>query len=108
MARDMSAGTSDRPVLQSIKSFTRFEPTQPTKPSRLRASTIHVRAAEGRSGTSGAVSPGRAAVLSPEDVFEKKAQISPIPDLEQSLSRTHSLPARFDELPVELASLTDR
>lgn len=46
--------------------------------------------------------------MSPEDVFEKRTRISPMPDLEQSLNRAQSLPARFDELPVELASLTDR
>lgn len=108
MAREMSAGGRDRPVLQSIKSFTRFEPMETSKASRLRASTIQVGAAKGQSGTSYAVSPGRASQLSPEDVFEKKTQISPMPDLEQSLNRAQSLPTRFDELPVELASLTDR
>ncbi len=108
MAREMLAGNKDRPVLQSIKSFTRFEPPQPSNSPRLRASTIQVGAAEGHSGTSYAVSPGRASQLSPEDVFEKKTQISPMPELELSLSRAQSLPARFDELPVELASLSDR
>lgn len=95
-------------MLQSIKSFTRFEPTEPSKTSRLRASTIQVAKPPGMTGTSYAVSPGRSSQFSPEDVFEKKTQISPMPDLEQSLSRAQSLPARFDELPVELASLTDR
>lgn len=108
MAHEMPAGNRDRPVPQSIKSFTRFESPERRKSSRLRASTIQVGAAEDFSGTSYAVSPGRKSQLSPEDVFEKKAQISPMPDLEQSLSRAQSLPARFDELPVELASLTDR
>lgn len=108
MARDLAASNKERPVLPSIKSFTRFEPADPLTSSRVRASTIQVGTAEGRNGTSYAVSPCRAAQLSPEDLFEKKTQISPIPDLEQSLSRAQSLPARFDELPVELASLTDR
>ncbi|ERF74834.1 hypothetical protein EPUS_03218 [Endocarpon pusillum Z07020] len=108
MAQEMHIGTKDRPALQQIKSFTRFEPAEPSKSSRLRANTIQVRAAEGRNGTSYPVSPGRASQMSPEDVFEKKTQISPMPDLEQSLNRAQSLPARFDELPVELASLTDR
>jgi hypothetical protein len=108
MARQVPTVNRDRPVIQTIKSFTRFEPPEPSKASRLRASTIQVGAAEGRDGTSYAVSPGRASQLSPEDVFDKKAQISPMPNLEQSISRAQSLPARFDELPVELASLTDR
>jgi hypothetical protein len=108
MAQEMSSGSRDRPVLQSIKSFTRFEPPEPSISSRLRASTLQVGAAAERNGTAYAVSPGRASQLSPEDVFEKKTQIGPMPDLGQSLSRAQSLPVRFDELPVELASLTDR
>ncbi len=108
MAQEMHVGTRDRPVLQQIKSLTRFEPAEPSKPSRLRANTIQVRAPEGRNGTSYPVSPGRTSQMSPEDVFEKKTLISPMPDLEQSLNRAQSLPARFDELPVELASLSDR
>jgi len=108
MAQEMSLGSRDRPVLQSIKSFTRFEPPNPSKSSRLRASTLQVGAATERNGTSYAVSPGRASQFSPEDVFDKKTHIDPMPDLEQPVNRAQSLPVRFDELPVELASLTDR
>lgn len=108
MARTMPAADIERPVLQSIKSFARFEPAEPSKSTRLRASTIQVGKAENLHGTSYAVSPGRVSQFSPEDVFEKRTQISPMPDLEQSLGRAQSLPLRFDELPIELASLTDR
>lgn len=108
MARVISAGSKDRPAVQSIKSFTRFDP-EPSKPARLRASTVGSASAEDGDGTSYAVSPGRASqVLSPVDLFDKKSQVSPMPELEQSLSRAQSLPARLDELPVELASSTDR
>ena len=108
MARQTPTVNKDRPVPQSIKSFTRFEPPEPTKSSRLRASTIQIGIAQGRDGTSYPVSPGQTSQLSPEDIFDHKVQISPMPNLEQSISRAQSLPARFDELPVELASLTDR
>lgn len=111
MARDIPAPSRDRPVLPSIRSFTRFEPAESSKPSRLRASTVQSEAlgpAGERDGTSYAVSPGRASQMSPDDIFDKNSKISPIPGLEQSLNRAQSLPARFDELPVELASLTDR
>jgi hypothetical protein len=108
MAKEIPAVDRDRPVLPSIKSFARFEPPEPPKSARLRASTIQVGAREGHSGSSYAVSSGRAHQLSPDDVFEKSSQASPMPELEQSITRAQSLPARFDELPVELASLTDR
>ena len=54
------------------------------------------------------MSPGLASQLSLEDVFDRNAPTTPIPNLDQSLSRAQSLPARFDELPVELVSLADR
>lgn len=110
MARQMSSVNKDRPVLQPIKSFTRFEPPETPKSSRLRASTVQggasVQGRNGTSYTSSLLDPS--SLLSPQDVFDKKSLTSPMPNLEQSISRAQSLPAHFDELPVELASLTDR
>ena len=83
----------------STKSFTRYQPTT-TSPNaaRSRASTI-------QSVTD--VKPSKTVAASPEDVFEKltdEESEPPSPDL----GRSSSLPDRFDELPIELASLCDR
>lgn len=42
-----------------------------------------------------------------EDVFEKKVEAEDEP-LSPNLDKSSSLPEKFDELPIELASLTDR
>jgi hypothetical protein len=44
---------------------------------------------------------------SSEDVFENKNEEDEGP-VSPSLSKSTSLPEKFDELPIELASLTDR
>jgi len=99
MSRTVSAGSvKTRPSPLSTKSFTRYEPSS-SSPSassvRSRASTI----------ASPSV-PRRSHDDERQDVFNKVAdtedQASP------SLDTPSSLPDRFDELPIELASLTDR
>jgi len=46
-------------------------------------------------------------VTGAEDVFDKTVDEEEEP-LSPDLGRAQSLPDRFDELPIELASLTDR
>ncbi|KPI41105.1 Vacuolar protein sorting-associated protein 9b [Cyphellophora attinorum] len=97
MSRTASASTGkNRPSPLSSKSFARYEPS--TTSSRDRASTI--------------ASP--VSVKSPlhngpskEDVFEKPEEDEDEP-ISPSITKSTSLPDKFDELPIELASLTDR
>lgn len=93
----------------ATKSFTRYEPSLNSPGTgRSRASTVQ----SSKSGYSTQisdepVSPGKRPSKEYNDVFVKATeeegdQLSP------SLSRSQSLPERFDELPVEVASLIDR
>lgn len=100
MSRNVSTGSlRARPSALSTKSFTRYEPSVPSPTSsRSRASTIQ--------SLTDVKSPKKVDA-SPEDVFEKsivEEHEPPSPDLD----RASSLPDRFDELPIELASLCDR
>ena len=116
MSRNVSSGSlKSRPsAVQTAKSFTRFEPAK-TSPGlgRNRASTIQSGASPSRTELliSSPTSPDRPPDARPEDIFEKPnieedAALSPV--LEVALPRSQSLPERFDELPIELMSLTDR
>ncbi|KEF59753.1 uncharacterized protein A1O9_04601 [Exophiala aquamarina CBS 119918] len=97
----MSATSSlkNRPSALSTKSFTRYEPSSPSNStSRARASTT--------SSVSSLKSPKKVP-SDREDVFQKPLNEDsepPSPDLE----RANTLPDNFDELPIELASLSDR
>ncbi|OCT51122.1 VPS9 domain protein [Cladophialophora carrionii] len=102
MSRNVSTGSlRARPSALSTKSFTRYEPslTSPTSATgRSRASTIQ--------SVTDVKSPKKVDA-SPEDIFDKsitEENEPPSPDL----GRSNSLPERFDELPIELASLCDR
>ena len=99
MSRTVSTGSSkNRPSPLSSKSFARYEPPVPSSPAhRSRASTaqspVTVKSPQKETGR--------------EDVFEKKNEEEDEPD-SPSLEKSQSLPDKFDELPIELASLTDR
>ncbi|KIX02290.1 uncharacterized protein Z518_08229 [Rhinocladiella mackenziei CBS 650.93] len=100
MSRNASTGsTKSRPPALSNKSFTRYEPAPTPFPlGRSRASTIQ--------SVTSLKSPKRV-TSEQEDVFENplnEENEPPSPDL----GRSQTLPDRFDELPIELASLTDR
>ena len=92
-----SSSVKNRPSPLSTKSFTRYEPA-PTSPplERSRASTVQ---------SAVTVKPPKT-TSEGGDVFAKldedEESVSP------SFERKHSLPDRFDELPIELVSLTDR
>jgi len=89
--------TKSRPSPLSTKSFTRYEPpASPATSHRSRSSTIP-----------SPVYPRKSIEEERQDVFNKK-QEEEEDDSSPKLDRTHSLPERFDELPIELASLTDR
>lgn len=94
-----TASLKNRPAALSTKSFTRYEPASPsTSASRARASTT--------SSVSSLKSPKKDPGHS-QDVFQKPINEDsepPSPDI----ARAHTLPDHFDELPIELASLTDR
>jgi len=99
----------------SSKSFTRFEPSKTSPiPGRSRAGTLQT---ESFTSThteltiSSPASPGRQGPGRLEDVFEKRDStevLSPVSDLSGTVSQSQTLPDRFDELPIELISLTDR
>ncbi|KAL9105327.1 MAG: hypothetical protein Q9227_009472 [Pyrenula ochraceoflavens] len=96
----------DRPAPLTTKSFTRFEPTSRTQvDGRSRASTIQSTA----SPRLGASEPNGKRHTS--DVFDRRQVVDEggsVAELESSFSRSKSLPDRFDELPIELLSFTDR
>lgn len=101
MSRNTSAGSmKGRPFALSTNSFTRYEPPSPSSPplARSRASTV-------QSITS---------LKSPKKLDSEKDDIFENPTSEENeppspdISRSQTLPDRFDELPIELASLTDR
>ncbi|KIW91740.1 uncharacterized protein Z519_07708 [Cladophialophora bantiana CBS 173.52] len=99
MSRTVSTGSmKPRPSALSTKSFTRYEPpASSSSTGRNRASTIQ--------SITSLKSPKKQDAS--EDIFEKpinEEDEPPSPDLD----RANSLPDRFDELPIELASLTDR
>ena len=120
MSRNISTGNMKvRPsALEPAKSFTRYEPSK-TSPAlgRNRASTTLPGTPPSRLETTTAypaspTSPERSTRMRAEDVFEKRASpedapMSPEVD-HRALARSQSLPERFDELPIELISLTDR
>jgi len=89
--------TKSRPSPLSTKSFTRYEPpSSPATSNRSRASTI-----------ASPVYPRKSIDEDRQDVFNKKQEDDE--DLSSpKLGEAHTLPERFDELPIELASLTDR
>ena len=109
MSRNASTGSiKNRPSALPAKSFTRYEPS-PNSP------------VSGRSRTSTTQSPVKPTALftdsplaSPSrtsssnlDIFEKAIPESDEP-ASPDISRSQTLPERFDELPIEIASLTDR
>ncbi|OAP60039.1 hypothetical protein AYL99_05041 [Fonsecaea erecta] len=100
MSRNISTGSmKSRPSALSTKSFTRYEPpATSSSANRSRASTIQ--------SVTTLKSPKKQD-LSPEDIFEKPINEEDEP-ASSDLGRVSSLPDRFDELPIELASLTDR
>lgn len=94
-----TASLKNRPPALSTKSFTRYEPSSPSNSaSRARANTT--------SSVSSLKSPKKDPTH-PQDVFQKPINEDsepPSPDI----ARAHTLPDHFDDLPIELASLTDR
>lgn len=88
--------TKTRPSPLSVKSFTRYEPpASPVASTRSRASTI-----------SSPSYPRKSIEEDRQDVFNKKQEDEEVES--PKLDRTKSLPDQFDDLPIELASLTDR
>ncbi|MCJ1321894.1 hypothetical protein MMC15_007239 [Xylographa vitiligo] len=108
MANSLSA-QGQRPFnLQSSKSFTRYEPSKPEPRSRNRASSL-------RNGVVANIPDNdkSAAVLEqPQggDVFEKRNSEENRRETKAIVASTSAegLPEGFDELPIELISLTDR
>ena len=93
-------------------SFSRYEPRPPSPLTRSRASTIQ---GPPQLHTPDVGRPATAVLTDDQrkDVFDKRLSLEELdsvasPDLELPPSRSFSLPDRVEELPVELASLTDR
>ena len=98
--------SSNRPsTLQTVKSFSRYEPaTSPLSPSRTRASTVQV-----PESATADIYPVLEQVgkRHASDVFEKGLSAEE-QDNSPVLDRLESMSDLSDELPIELASLTDR
>jgi hypothetical protein len=109
MASQSAAGSKPKPI--QTKSFSRLESSGPTSPFvRNRATTIQ-NVVVPKIVTPLPMSPQDPSTQG-KDIFEKRPSLDETDgensDLEHSLSRSQSLPERFDELPIELISLTDR
>ena len=110
-----NGSTGGRPsAMQTAKSFSRFEPAPSSPLTRSRASTIQggvipqLHTPEIPRASTESRTDGQA-----KDVFDKSLSFEGgdgdvSPDLDRTPSRSLSLPERFEELPIELMSLTDR
>lgn len=100
------------PRAPSSKSFSRYEPPKSTTPTRSRASTLQNEALSNighpEKAESDALHPGQSAHEG--DVFEKRNSEDDkgVPKPVNSSPLVGGLPDGFDELPIELISLTDR
>ncbi|MCJ1281290.1 hypothetical protein MMC26_000608 [Xylographa opegraphella] len=108
MTNSLSAQAQRPFSLQSSKSFTRYEPSKSEPRSRNRASSL-------RNGVAANI-PGNekgAPVIDQQqggDVFEKRNSEEDRRETKAIVASTsvEGLPEGFDELPIELISLTDR
>ena len=91
------------------KSFSRYEPRTKT-PTRSRASTLsnEIRV-PAKAIAEETIYPSENENVT-EDVFEKRSSEDDVPTAKSMVSSTmtDTLPDGFDELPIELISLTDR
>ncbi|MCJ1350880.1 MAG: hypothetical protein MMC33_000861 [Icmadophila ericetorum] len=102
-----NTGGSRPQPLHTSKSFSRFEPNRPTTPTRSRAVTVQGAIPEALSPEKADYSPEvDRTPVQPDDIFDKESSD------DQSKSAANGLPERlpegFDDLPIELISLTDR
>lgn len=107
-----SEGARPLPYSHSSKSFSRYEPPKPVTPTRSRASTLQNEMLPNDQGAEMAESSRRhiGEIGRDGDVFEKRSseddnEVSKPPSSSPLVDR---LPDGFDELPIELVSLTDR
>ena len=108
MTNSLSAQAPRPSNIQSTKSFTRYEPSKPEPRSRNRASSL-------RNGVAANASENEKSYLVLEqsqggDVFEKRNSEEDRRETKATVASTSAegLPEGFDELPIELISLTDR
>lgn len=112
MAPSPISPTARPPALKKTSSFTRFEPPPPTTiPSRSRGNTLSNEVTGPQilstdDGSEVTKTPSAGALVD-------KRKESVVGPLASEMSATHSpdidsFPDNFDELPVELASLTDK
>jgi hypothetical protein len=110
MSRNASTGSlKNRPSALSVKSFSRYEPsaTSPKVSGRSRASTTQSPAKITPLFTDSPLGSPTEVFATGPDVFEQTIPEGDEP-ASPDLSRSSSLPDRFDELPIEIISLTDR
>lgn len=103
----------DRPEgLRSAKSFTRMESPSPGLFPRSRSKTVQDLPTHTTTVTnSKSLSSSQGGTENETDIFERPEDLGTENDsgeLEPALLRPENLPERFDELPIELMSLTDR
>ena len=104
---------SDRPEgPRSVKSFTRMESPSPGVFPRNRSKTVQdMSTFDTTANSSGPLSSSQEDRENEADIFERPEDLGAENDneeIEPALLRPENLPERFDELPIELMSLTDR
>lgn len=104
--------TPDRPKgPRAVKSFTRMESPSPGLFPRNRSKTVQDISLNVAASSPGPLSSPQEDSEKATDVFERPEDLGHENDneeLEPTLLRPENLPERFDELPIELMSLTDR
>ena len=112
MPNSVSVDGNRPPSLHSTKSFSRYEPQQIPSPSRSRSSTLQ-NEIKLETEPSEKTKPGimlNAPSTREEDVFEKNA-LNSNHDRSKPMNPevvADQFPEGFDDLPIELISLTDR
>ena len=105
------SGNSLSQPLHLSQSFSRLESTRPTLLGRNRASTLQhgVISDQTRSDMTAAL-PGENGRIQPRDIFDKNSSDSGLTtsSIGADAKSSHLIAEDFEELPIELISLTDR
>lgn len=111
MQRNASWDVSQRPKVQNSKSFSRLSspPRTPTETSRARAATVQGSVPEIQLNQNGVQANADDPLAEKSDIFSTAGDDEPIvASPTEVTSPTLKAPETFEELPIEIRSLTDR
>lgn len=110
MQRNASWDVSSRPKAQNSKSFSRLSspPRTPTEASRTRAATVQGSVPEIQLNQNGVQGNENDPLAEKSDIFSTAEDDEPIVASPELTSPTFKAPETYEELPVEIQSLTDR